>query len=209
MSKSIMNTREKIRDKALEMFNERGIEYVGLRELAAVLNMRVSNITYYFPTKDDLVYELSLELGKANSGVLVAQESLTISRFLEMLQQVYRNHIQYRCLLLSVVHLMRQNRHMAEGYRKTQSARKAAVASNLQALVRAGYLNVEGRSDMEFLVSGISLVRLFWISEAALSLQGVSADKQIQGYIDFIARLLLPYSTAKAKREIRGFIGTS
>ena len=49
-------------DKALEWFNERGIEYVGLRELASVLNIRVSNISYYFPTKDDLVYALSLEL---------------------------------------------------------------------------------------------------------------------------------------------------
>jgi len=53
MSKSTMDTRKKILDKALEMFNERGIEYVGLRELASILDMRVSNITYYFPTKDD------------------------------------------------------------------------------------------------------------------------------------------------------------
>ena len=55
MSKSEITTEEKILAKALEMFNERGIEYVGMRELAATLNIRVSNITYYFPTKDDLV----------------------------------------------------------------------------------------------------------------------------------------------------------
>ncbi len=58
MSKPKLNTREIILDKALKMFNERGIEYVGLRELAGVLGIRVSNITYYFPTKDDLVYQL-------------------------------------------------------------------------------------------------------------------------------------------------------
>ncbi len=71
MSKTMMNTRDKILDKALEMFNERGIEYVGLRELASVLGIRVSNITYYFPTKDDLVYELSLELSKLNAAIIV------------------------------------------------------------------------------------------------------------------------------------------
>ena len=54
-----MTTKEKILSKALEMFNDRGIEYVGLRELAAILAMRVSNITYYFPTKDDLVNQLT------------------------------------------------------------------------------------------------------------------------------------------------------
>ena len=74
MSKLKMNTREKILDKALEMFNERGIEYVGLRELAAILDIRVGNITYYFPTKDDLVYEISMGLNQANSAVMIAEK---------------------------------------------------------------------------------------------------------------------------------------
>ena len=43
-----MNTKDKIRDKALEMFNERGIEYVGLRELAAILDMRVEQYHLLF-----------------------------------------------------------------------------------------------------------------------------------------------------------------
>ena len=62
MSKLKMNTRDKILDQSLKMFNERGIEYVGLRELAGILDIRVGNISYYFSTKDDLVYELSQEL---------------------------------------------------------------------------------------------------------------------------------------------------
>jgi AcrR family transcriptional regulator len=45
-------TEEKILAKALEMFNERGVDSVGLRELAGILDMRVSNITYYFPTQE-------------------------------------------------------------------------------------------------------------------------------------------------------------
>ena len=201
-----MNTREKILDKALEMFNERGVEYVGLRELAAVLAIRVSNITYYFPTKDDLVHELSMELGKANANIIVERESLTMQAFLEMLQHVFRNHVKYRCLLLSVVHLTKQNRHMAETYKKTQSVRNATLTANLQVLANAGYLNVQDEAAMEFLVSGISLVSRFWISEAAISFRSLSAAEQMQRYLTFITRLLLPYSTAKAKREINNFL---
>src|SRR5687768_11795085 len=106
MSKLKTDTRRKIRDKALEMFNERGIEYVGLRELAAILDMRVSNITYYFPTKDDLVYELSMGLNQANSAVMIVEDGMTVSQFIEMMQKVFQNHVQYRCLLLSFVHVM-------------------------------------------------------------------------------------------------------
>ncbi len=90
MSKQNMNTKDKILDKALEMFNERGIEYVGLRELAAVLGIRVGNISYYFPTKDDLVYQLSQDFTRSNSEIVVAQNAITIHGFLDMLFQVLK-----------------------------------------------------------------------------------------------------------------------
>jgi AcrR family transcriptional regulator len=206
MSKSKLNTRDKILDKALEMFNERGIEYVGLRELASVLDMRVSNITYYFPTKDDLVYELSLELSKKNAALIAERESLTMLAFLQVLHQVFQNHVTFRCLLLSVVHLLQQNKHMAAAYKKTQNVRNATLKLNLQALEGGGYLKIQDETDREFLVSGISLISRFWISEAAVSFRNLSTEEQIRYYLLLLTKLLMPYSTAKAKKEIRTFI---
>jgi AcrR family transcriptional regulator len=200
-----MHTRDKILDKALEMFNERGIEYVGLRELASVLDMRVSNITYYFPTKDDLVYALSLELSKANAAIIVAQENLTMAAFLEMLRRVFQNHVTFRCLLLSVVHLTKQNKHMAAAYKKTQKLRNATIQSNLQSLEHSGYLKINDETDREFLVSGISLISRFWISEAAISFRQLSVGEQMRYYLFLITKLLMPHATIKAKAEIRNF----
>ena len=65
-----MSTKEKLVSRALELFNENGIEYVGMRELAADLGMRVGNVTYYFPTKDDLVMELISGLRDLNSKTI-------------------------------------------------------------------------------------------------------------------------------------------
>jgi AcrR family transcriptional regulator len=199
-----MNTRGKILDKALEMFNERGIEYVGLRELAGLLDMRVSNITYYFPTKDDLVYELSQALGKANSAVMTEAKASTLTAFLDMLHQVFQNHIRFRCLLLSVVHLMKQNRHLAAEYQKTQSQRNASMRASLQALEKEGYLKLEDEGDLEFLVSGISLISRFWISEAAISFQK-KEEEMMNHYLLLITRLLRPYTTAMAKKQLLAF----
>jgi AcrR family transcriptional regulator len=100
-----MTTKEKIFTKALELFNNEGVEYVGMRELAAHLNMRVSNITYYYPTKDDLVFAISQGLKEANSKIVVENDNITLLAFLNMLKQVFHNHVKYRCLLLSFVHL--------------------------------------------------------------------------------------------------------
>jgi AcrR family transcriptional regulator len=201
-----MNTREKILNKTLEVFNERGIEYVGLRELATMLDMRVSNITYYFPTKDDLVYQLSLELSKKNAEIIIDRDELTMRSFLEMLHVVFNNHSQYRCLLLSFVHLMEQNKLIAEAYKNTQKVRNATLTSNLKALAASGYLQVVDEEEMAFLVTTLALISRFWISEARISFRQLNHKEQIRHSLSLIIKLLLPYSTEKAKKEIEHFL---
>lgn len=194
-----MNTRQKIQDKALEMWNERGIEYVGLRELAAILDMRVGNITYYFPTKDDLVYEIAQELRKSNSTMMVANDQITMAGFLAMLRQVFENHYRFRCLLLSFVHIMTQNKQVAASYKKTQDLRSSTLTSNMNVLVKSGYLKPDDDSATGFLVSNLSLISRFWISEAAIS------SKNMKHYLLLVTNLFWPYATAKGKKEINLF----
>lgn len=197
-----MNTREKILDKALKTFNERGIEYVGLRELAAMLDIRVSNITYYFPTKDDLVFEISRQLAESNSKVIVANEGITMKGFMDMLHQVFENHYYFRCLLRSFVHIMSQNKVVAEAYKKTQQSRSTTLASNIKSLAANGYLKTEGDEQMNFLVSALSLISRFWISEAAISAKHLDKEEQINHYLGLVAQLLIPYTTAKGKKQL-------
>jgi len=206
MSKSKMNTRDKILDQSLKMFNERGIEYVGLRELAAVLDIRVGNISYYFPTKDDLVYELSQELSKSNAILLRVRESLAMKEFLEILHRVFLNHVRFRCLLLSVVHIMQQNKHLAAAYKKTQSRRNSTLQSNLKVLEKEGYLKIEYNEQMEFLVSNLSLISRFWISEAAISFRQMNEPDQIRYYLKHVIQLFSPYSTVKGKKDMQVFL---
>lgn len=198
-----MNTEEKILAKALEMFNERGIEYVGLRELAATLDMRVSNITYYFPTKDDLVDRLSIGLNELNSSVFVHNPHLGMEDFLAMLKSVFYNHLKYRCLLLSFVHLMEQNKKMAARYKKTQTDRYATLRLNLQTLLEGGYLLIKDEREIDFLLSTLSLITRFWISEAQISFSHLNPEQQVNHYLLVIARLLLPYSSEKGQMSLK------
>ena len=205
MSKTLIRTKERIVSKALEMFNERGIEYVGLRELASKLEMRVSNITYLFPTKDDLVNHLSLDFSELNSRVMVENNEITLRSFLEMLSLAFNNHVTYRCFLLSFVHLMEQNKVIASRYKKTQGDRNAVLASNLAMLVKQGHLKIEDESAIEFLVSSIGLISRFWISEAAISFRHWNTDQQIRHYLMLIVKILSPYATTKVKKDLELF----
>lgn len=208
MSKSNISTRQKILDKALEMFNERGIEYVGLRELAAMLDIRVGNITYYFPTKDDLVYELSLELGKQNSLIIVTSSDMSISRFMSIQYQVFKNHQKFRCLLLSFVHVMKQNKLIAAAYTKRQKIRRDTIKANISVMAASGYLKLESEAENDFLVSAIALISRFWISEAAISGTKMNEEQQIRYYLTLLSGLIMPYTTARGKKDLQQFAGS-
>jgi AcrR family transcriptional regulator len=200
-----MNTKEKILDQALQMFNERGIEYVGLRELAAQLDMRVGNLTYYFPTKDDLVFALSQELTKANEAVFVAPDGLSMQAFLQLLYRVYQNQWRYRCLLLSFVHLTSQNQQIAEAYQQTQQKRGASLQRYLSVLEEGGFLK-KGTSAQDGVLPGLlALVNRFWLSEAAISRRGQKPEEQMQYALNLVAGLLLPYTTEKGRRQVEEF----
>lgn len=196
---------EKIVEKALESFNEKGIEYVGMRELAAQLGMRIGNLTYYFPTKDDLVNRLTLQLAEENSMTIVAIDSVTIERFFEMMRQVFANHCKYRCLMLSFVHIMQRNPIVAKRYSKTQVQRNETWARNIGALRDAKYIKAD-QPEVDFLVSGIALIARFWISEAAISFRKQTEEEQTEYYLKMIGRIFLPYATKKGRGFIVNFL---
>jgi AcrR family transcriptional regulator len=194
-------TENKIVGKALEMFNAAGVEYVGMRELASALDMRIGNLTYYFPTKDHLVDRLALDLAAENNRTIVASENITMAGFVEMLQHVFHNHIKYRCLMLSFVHLMKRNPIISKRYEKTQVRRNDAIAANILALRKNGYIKAD-KEQIDFLVAMIALVARFWISEAAISYQHLTAQQQLEHYSALVGRVLFAYATAKGKKEL-------
>jgi AcrR family transcriptional regulator len=197
-----VGTEEKIVEKALEMFNQLGVEYVGMRELAAALDMRIGNVTYYFPTKDALVDRLSLGLAEENNRTIIPVKDMTMRAFFDMLEKVFHNHVKYRCLMVSFVHLMERNPLIAKRYSKTQSQRNEVWRVNIEALRDGKYLKADAREDVDFLVASIAFIARFWISEAAISFKGTSEEVQIRHYIGMIVKIFLPYTTTKGRKEM-------
>ncbi|HMG90059.1 MAG TPA: TetR/AcrR family transcriptional regulator [Chryseolinea sp.] len=204
--KKVSETEERIVTMALEMFNRSGVEYVGMRELAAALDMRVGNVTYYFPTKDDLVNRLSVDLAEENNRTIVAVDEVTMKGFFEMLRQVFHNHLKYRCLMLSFVHLLERNPIIAKRYAKIQSKRNETWSNNVLALKKGKYITTESQEEIDFLVSTIALIARFWISEATISYKDHNEQEQIAHYLNMIARIFLPYATSKGKKELEAMI---
>lgn len=202
-----MTTREIILKRALELFNQRSIENVGIRELAADLNIRPGNITYYFPKKEDILVELGKQLSELNSATIVKLENPSMTDFMERYRQVFTNHYEYRCLFLSFVSQMQQNKKLSENYRKVEKSRLEDFRRILNKLIEAGYLETAVTSDdIEHLVSFLSLVARFWISETTVSYRKLSKVKAINHYLSLIGFVFAKHATAKGKKQISLFL---
>jgi AcrR family transcriptional regulator len=196
---------ETIVQTALTLFNESGIEYVGMRELALAMDMRIGNLTYYFPTKDALVNRLSMALSEENSKAIISVSDITMQHFFDIMEQVFRNHAKYRCLMLSFVHIMERNPLVAKRYSKVQNERTDTWKRNVGALKASNYISANA-DEVEFLVSSISLIARFWISEAAISNKRMNENEQIEHYLKMVARIFLPYATTKGKKELAKYL---
>lgn len=197
-------TREKIVAKALELFNENGIEYVGMRELAAVLGMRIGNITYYFPTKDDLVFEIASVYSISNSELHTTNVE-SLYDFLHKMHKTFVNGVNYRCLMLSMVHIMDQNQLVAENYKKVTQMRSTGLNDAVALLNENGYLTVNEK-DAAFLVAINTLIGRFWYSDAALNTKRSQIADYTGYYMQLFALLFKPYATQKGVKDIERFL---
>jgi AcrR family transcriptional regulator len=69
-------TRERILDVALELFNEQGYERTSLREIAERLGVTKAALYYHFKSKEDILLELHLRLHAVGREALERLESL-------------------------------------------------------------------------------------------------------------------------------------
>lgn len=198
-----MNTKELILQKAIELFNEKGIEYGGMRELAGLLQLRVSNITYYFATKDELVFEIIKQLGKENDRIIESSDFKTLAGFMDMYRNIFYNQYQYRCVFLSFVHLAMQNSLMPKDYPLVERRRKEQLAQYIHGLMENGQLQ-KGleEAQIQLIIGSISLLSRFWISEARISHSKLSVDKVIQYYLKLLASFFYPYATTKGRKML-------
>jgi AcrR family transcriptional regulator len=63
-------TRERILEVALELFNEQGYDKTSLREIAERLGITKAALYYYFERKQDILLELHLRLHDIGRGIL-------------------------------------------------------------------------------------------------------------------------------------------
>ncbi len=199
---------ERILERALELFNERGIEYVGIRELARDLGIKGGNITHHFPTKDDLVLAIGGQLREVNDATIRLPEVPSLSGFLEMLRQTFRNHHRFRCLFLSLPKLLARDGPLASAayVGGTEVDRRRVLEAYLERLARAGFLRpgLTGE-ERKRTVSFLALVARGWIGDGQVSFPDATPAWRMDHYLHLVVDHLAVHATPRGGRELQRF----
>jgi len=199
--------RDRILVRALQLYNERGIEYVAVRELARDLGIKGGNITYHFPTRDDLVLAIAEQLREADAAVIRIPRNPTLYDFLEMHRAAFGNHYRFRCLFLSLPRLL-DNERLAEGLRATMEPGGVGVISEYLTKLRDGGIMVRtlGSREIDRIAAFIALVKHGWIADAAISFPQLAPEAQMAHYIQIIADHLRGFSTIGGRVDLQRFL---
>lgn len=194
MSEIGQATRARILEQARQMFNERGIDNVGVRDLARELGMSPGNLSYWFTRKEDLVRALMDELRERNSRRGGGAAAPTVAGLLGGLGDALRAQLEYRCLTESIVHVARTWPELGARYRETEHLRRAELAARVRALAAAGALvGLDEPGDVARLVGTWSLVARFWLSERGISYPDTSDEAAVAHTLALLAHSLRPF----------------
>lgn len=208
MSRKKQSTKEQILDRALYLFNQNGLEAIGMRELARELNLSPGNLTYHFPKKEDIIIALSQRLSGLNSQTIqFSKQPDDLKQFFEMFRLVFNNQFQYRCLVLSIVHLIEHYPAMAEQYQAVQVLRARSFVEKFTHLRATGFLSQEvTEAEMKRLAAHCSLIGRFWLSDYWMNYRDRPVEQMIDHYLSLLAGVFLPYVTPRGHLDLVSFL---
>lgn len=203
------NTRRRILDVSLQLFNEHGLHAVGVRDIARALGISPGNLAYHFPQKDVLVAELVRDLHAQNNAAARTPggSSMTLLTFYASLVGVMKNHLRYRFYLLSYVDVMRASPELQAVEHSLTEARVRRTTVIMQRLVEEGYF--EGARlmpRMGRLHEQLTILMMSWLRSVETDATRRNDLDALKYYSKLIFSLFEPYCTPKGEAQMLGIL---
>ena len=200
-----MNTKERILDKALELFNEKGISSVSSKHISDELGISYGNLCYHFPKKDDIILQLYLNMQKeideqfASMQKEVMSFEFMLSRLKVLFEEIYR----YKFIYLGITKVTRHFDHIKKHAQQQTEARRKILNEIADFLTEQGYMkpfNSSKRRDM--LVHALLMTINSWISDAETFFTGKEEEK-VDYYMQLFFNLVYPSLTTQGKEGFK------
>jgi AcrR family transcriptional regulator len=202
-----VETRQLILLRAIKLFNERGVNHVGVREIARDLNLSPGNLSYHFKKKEDLLKEILENYSAINTDLRsrFRSGSSDFTAFMQMMLGIFENQYAHRGVLSEIVEVNRLLHQVdAEVLSTGQNERISEFRSLLQVLQSSGSL-VQNMDVLEEVLGLLTLYGRFWVAEAFLN-AAKNRQEWAPKYALQLAQILRHYATEKGLIELNDFV---
>ena len=162
-------TRQRILDASLAMFNAQGEPNVTTNHIADELEISPGNLYYHFRNKDDIIehlfgkYEERIDAALAvPSGRLPGLEDVWLQ-----LHLVFECIWEYRFLYRDLVDILSRNRHLRLRFARILKRGAGNATTIMRGLVQAGVMRATA-AEIDGAATNILVLATFWLNYASV-----------------------------------------
>ncbi|ASP37662.1 TetR family transcriptional regulator [Bacterioplanes sanyensis] len=202
-----MNTRQRILDASLALFNQHGERAVSTNHIASHLAMSPGNLYYHFNNKQQIIFEL---VNRYQTRVLEVLQvpgdrPLTVTDKIMYLQGILAGLWEYRFIHRDMEHLLAADDELKQQYQSFFRHCLQQVVQIYRGLRAAGIIAIDDDS-IDSLALNTWIVVTSWVSFLRTSLladEHQSLDmQQLQGGVYQVFALERPYLTEAFRDEV-------
>jgi AcrR family transcriptional regulator len=161
-------TRQRILDTALAMFNAQGEPNVTTNHIADELEISPGNLYYHFRNKDDIIERLFTRYEERMDVALTAPEGRLpgLEDIWLQLHLVFECIWDYRFLYRDLVDILSRNRRLRLRFARILRRADERAHAVMRGLSQAGVMRASG-AELDAAATNILVIATFWLNYAA------------------------------------------
>jgi AcrR family transcriptional regulator len=163
------DTRQRILDTSLAMFNGQGEPNVTTNHIADELEISPGNLYYHFRNKDDIIEQLFQRYEERMDSALLAPEGRLphLEDIWLQLHLVFECIWDYRFLYRDLVDILSRNRHLRLRFARILKRAAGNATAVMRGLVQAGVMRASAK-EVDSTATNILVIATFWLNYASV-----------------------------------------
>jgi AcrR family transcriptional regulator len=200
--------REEILAAALRLFNRAGIDGVTTRDIAREVDIRLGNLTYYFPTKNDIVLALVEEVTRSVDEALAENSKHDAGNLLlqyyQQVRIIFTTHFKYRFIVHKrygeIISSLPEVQKHAQDFLKIRFDHWQYLNAGLvQAKFATKALLEQSHAHSHL----INILALYWHQEFLIYYPNLTEQQKIDKALAIFFQAYIPYLTPKGLSIIK------
>ncbi len=205
MEKTKIDTKIKIKNSAIHLFNTQETLSVSTNHIAKEANISPGNLYYHYKNKEEIVTDLYLDLSKRFEEINSFENILLSSNPIKVLDNTFELmgdiFYEYRFLLRDSMLLIALYPSFKEHFVKNQEKRIKQIESLLQYLLKEKVVQYEENINLERRAKMHWFITAYWQSFASstgeVSKESIKEAKEV-----FFEFMIYPFLTKKGKEML-------